>query len=166
MGSKNIFLQMRGVDMTSKFKKCKMLLILSAFKELYNANVLFYFICFTICSKIHGFRNTSPKFHRFRGTHGTHANAATAVQVINIASHTYEEFVMFSFSAWRSFEFLNWRTSHHRSGFEQCRCLLILIALSMSINHGLDLLSSNFHDKCTVGHLKSLEPFAYNFLHN
>ena len=27
--------------------------------------------------KIHGFRNTSPKFHGFRGTHGTHANAAT-----------------------------------------------------------------------------------------
>ena len=28
--------------------------------------------------KIHVFRNPSPKFHGFRGTHGTHANAATA----------------------------------------------------------------------------------------
>ena len=31
--------------------------------------------------KIHGFRNPSPKFHGFQGTHGTHANAATEILI-------------------------------------------------------------------------------------
>ena len=83
MGSKSIFLPIRGVIMTLKKKRMKNLSHFTYLKEKFILQMsgLKHFL--SNLFKINGFRNPSPKFHGFRGTHGTHANAATVSQIFS-----------------------------------------------------------------------------------
>ena len=82
MGSKGIFLPIRGMIMTLKKKRMKNLSHFTYFKEKFILQMFGLMHFLNNLLKIHGFRNPFPKFLGFRGTHGTHANAATVSEVV------------------------------------------------------------------------------------